>query len=58
MQLAIIDAINEPEAHKILSQQEVVIKIERTENMYRLLLLQEKEDMITSFKQTHQNSNS
>lgn len=49
--LALVDAINEAEALKILNQDAVVMDTGRIEDMHRILTLQEKEEMINSFNQ-------
>lgn len=49
--LAIVDAINEAEAHKILNQSVVVISIDRTENMHQVLPVADKKQMIDSFNE-------
>ena len=49
--LAIIDAVNEAEALKILSQSVVVINTEREENMHTVLSTEAKQQMINSFNE-------
>ncbi len=50
-QLAIIDAINQAEAEKILNQSAVVMEITRCENMHQVLPIEQKQQMQNSFNQ-------